>query len=43
MPTQRRNEGQRDIEIQIQGMSIRSGEWLYADADGIVIAANALI
>lgn len=43
MPTQRRNEGQRDVAIRIQGVPIRPGEWLYADADGIVIAANALV
>jgi regulator of ribonuclease activity A len=43
MPTQRRSEGQRDIAIQIQGVWIRPGDWLYADADGIVVAAEALI
>ena len=43
MPTQRRDEGQRDVAIQIQGITIWPGEWLYADADGIVIAANALV
>lgn len=43
MPTQRRNEGQCDIAIQIQEVWVRPGDWLYADADGVVITAHALI
>ena len=42
MPTQRRNEGQRDIPVQIQGVWIRPDDWLYADADGIVVSAQTL-
>ena len=42
MPTQRRKEGQPNIEIQIEGICVRPGEWLYADADGIVISKKAL-
>lgn len=42
MPTQRRKEGQSNIEIQIEGICVRPGEWLYADADGIVISKKAL-
>jgi regulator of ribonuclease activity A len=37
MPPHKRNEGQRDVPVQIQGIWVRPGEWLYADADGIVI------
>ncbi len=43
MPTQRRKEGQPNIEIQIEGIWVRPGDWLYADADGIVISKKALI
>ena len=43
MPTQRRNEGQSDVAIQIQGVWIRPGDWLYADADGIVVSKEALM
>ncbi|MDE2397128.1 MAG: ribonuclease E activity regulator RraA [Burkholderiales bacterium] len=40
LPTQKRNEGQRDVAVQIQGVWIRPGDWLYADADGIVVMAQ---
>lgn len=42
LPTERRGEGQRDVAVQIQGAWVRPGDWLYADADGIVIAEKAL-
>jgi len=41
LPTDRRNEGQRDVAVQIQGVWVRPGDWLYADADGIVVTAAA--
>lgn len=37
LPTERRNEGQRDVAVQIQGVWIRPGDWLYADEDGMVV------
>ena len=37
MPTQRREVGERDVAVQIQGVSVLPGEWLVADADGIVV------
>ncbi|MES2101681.1 MAG: ribonuclease E activity regulator RraA [Pseudomonadota bacterium] len=37
MPTERRNQGRRDVAIQIQGVPVRPGEWLVADEDGIVV------
>ena len=37
LPTEKRNQGQRDVPVQIQGVWVRPGEWLYADADGIVV------
>lgn len=42
LPTEKRNEGQRDLAIQIQGVWVRPGDWLYADEDGIVIADREL-
>lgn len=42
LPTERRNEGQRDVAVQIQGVRIQPGDWLYADADGIVVSAGPL-
>ena len=37
MPPHKRGEGQRDAAVRIQGVWVRPGEWLYADADGIVV------
>jgi regulator of ribonuclease activity A len=37
MPTERRDQGLRDVPVQIAGEWIRPGEWLYADDDGIVV------
>ena len=37
LPTEKRNEGQRDVAVQVQGVWVRAGDWLYADADGIVL------
>ena len=42
LPTEKRNEGQRDVAVQIQGVSVRPGDWLYADEDGIVVSNVAL-
>lgn len=42
LPTEKRNEGQRDVPVQIQGVWVRPGDWLYADSDGIVVTAEAL-
>ncbi len=40
LPTEKRNEGQRDVAVQIQGVWVRPGDWLYADGDGIVVMAG---
>ncbi len=42
LPTERKTEGLRDLAVQIQGVWVRSGDWLYADEDGIVIADRSL-
>ncbi|MGH8822538.1 MAG: ribonuclease E activity regulator RraA [Rhodoferax sp.] len=43
MPPDKRGEGQRDVPVRIQGVWVRPGDWLYADEDGIVISAGALV
>ena len=42
MPTEKRQEGQANVAVQIQGVWIRPGDWLYADADGMVVSSAAL-
>ena len=42
MPTERRGEGQADIILNICGVIVRPGDWLYADADGMLVSALPL-
>ncbi len=37
LPTERQGQGQRDVVLQIRGVWVRPGDWLVADADGIVL------
>ncbi|EWS57826.1 putative regulator of ribonuclease activity [Methylibium sp. T29-B] len=37
LPTEKRNEGQRDVAVQVQGVWVQVGDWLYADEDGVVV------
>lgn len=37
LPTDRKSQGTADVAVQIQGVWIRPGDWLYADADGVVV------
>jgi regulator of ribonuclease activity A len=39
----RRGEGQRDIPVSFAGVTIRPGDWVYCDEDGILVADQALI
>ena len=42
LPTVKRSEGQRDVPVQVQGVWLQPGDWLYADEDGIVVAEQPL-
>jgi len=41
MPTDRKAPGQTGVAVSIQGVWVRPGEWLCADADGIVVMPAA--
>lgn len=43
LPTEKKNQGLKDIPVQIQGVWVNPGDWLYADADGMVVSARPLI
>jgi regulator of ribonuclease activity A len=43
LPTEKRNEGQAGVAVQVQGVWVRPGDWLYADEDGIVVGATPLV
>ena len=39
LPTERRHPGLVDVPVRLQGVVVRPGDWLVADADGIVVLA----
>lgn len=43
LPTEKRQTGQSNVAIQVQGVWVRPGDWLYADEDGMVIGNAPLI
>jgi len=42
LKTHKRGEGQRDVSLSFAGVTFRPGEHLYADADGVIVAARPL-
>ena len=38
----RNGVGERDIRVQIAGVAVAPGDWVYADADGILVASRQL-
>lgn len=42
LPTEKRQEGQRDVAVQVQGVWVYPGDWLYADEDGMVVMTSPL-
>lgn len=42
LPTDRKVPGEKDLVVHIQGLPVAPNDWLYADADGIVISDQAL-
>lgn len=42
MRTEKHGQGQAGVAVQLQGVWVRPGDWLYADEDGIVIGDRPL-
>lgn len=40
--TVKRNHGDAEVTVSFAGIDFRPGEWLYADADGLVVSARRL-
>lgn len=40
MPSNRQAAGQVDVPVQVEGIWIKPGDWLYADEDGVVVNAG---
>ncbi|GIX09100.1 ribonuclease E activity regulator RraA [Elioraea sp.] len=41
-PSAKGTPGERDVPVAFGGAAIAPGDWLYADADGVVVAARRL-
>lgn len=39
--SEKRGEGRRDVPVRLQGVMVRPGEWIVADADGVVVLDKA--
>lgn len=42
LPTEKKNQGEQDVPVTIQGVIVRPGDWVYADDDGVVVSAKPL-
>jgi regulator of ribonuclease activity A len=38
----KRDEGQAGLPVEVQGVWVRPGDWVYADEDGVVVSAGPL-
>lgn len=38
----KRGEGQRDIPVSFLGATMRPGQWIYADRDGVIVSQQPL-
>ncbi len=43
LPTEKRKQGQAQVAVQLQGVWVRPGDWLYADEDGMVVSSQPLL
>ncbi len=40
--SRKRNVGEPGVAVEFAGLAVRPGEWLYADEDGLIVAATRL-
>lgn len=38
----KRGEGQRNLAVSFLGVTVRPGDWIYADADGVLVGTTVL-
>lgn len=38
----RKGVGEKDLQVSIAGVTVRPGDWIYADADGVLVSAAKL-
>jgi regulator of ribonuclease activity A len=39
--SEKRGEGRRDVIVLLQGVTVRPGDWIVADADGVIVLDKA--
>ena len=42
VPPRKHGAGQCDVAVRVQGVWVNPGDWLYADADGILVSPRSL-
>lgn len=42
LKTVKKNIGERDVPVTFGGVTLKPGEWLYADEDGVIVSSEAL-
>ncbi|MAA73669.1 MAG: ribonuclease activity regulator protein RraA [Salinisphaeraceae bacterium] len=42
LKSNKRNLGDRDVPVRFAGVDFRPGQWLYADADGVIVSEKEL-
>lgn len=42
MKTEKRNEGQQNVEVKFEGVTFKPGNYIYADLDGVVVSEKSL-
>ena len=42
LKTVKKNIGERDVNVTFGGATLKPGEWLYADEDGVIVSKTAL-
>ena len=42
LPTEKRGQGLADVDVDVAGVRVRPGDWLYADADGMVVSSQPI-
>lgn len=41
--TERKGMGERDVTLTFGAVEVRPGQWIYADGDGVIVAATRLV
>ena len=39
--SEKRGEGRRDVAVRLQGVAVQPGDWIVADADGVIVLDKA--